>query len=980
MVAPPPLATVPPTGPAAGSSNLRGTAAEHGGTSYQGGLVTTTDLGSVLEQLQAFPPLPPRSMHALGYTSNENLARVQLGSTRFSPPDPQSQADLNLRVDQLAQRMDDQNALMRQLLNQTSVAQNLGLGQPGEERRIDERTSGQLNGHQAGRAGVSKQGDAQPRDQLADMSRASASHTQSNRNVHERLGPQGGQPSNPCNEDREKRHSTARSRRTNSRHQAVENPSQTQSTNTPSRQREREDRPSRTNEEVNQRRPNRKSRQRDRLAMCAEDVEKLMNDRLRDLKTGGNLEDTLRKEMDQVISTPFTPEIEQAAPPKRFSTPSFTHFKGDFDPESHLKHFKSVMILHKADDALMCKAFAMTLRGAAQDWFHTLPSGSINSFKELAYVFTKEYTAYRTIKKNPDHLLNLRKKPDESIRDYIKRFKVENANIVGCDDQIASSAFKKGLLIEHELYRELTITPSQTLAEVFATPKRYALWDDDRIATKKSTEQGDRPTKRAGQRSDEFSNKNKDKCRSHPQGDVKEGENYTKFTIPIHQILAQVKNKPWVRRPPPLKGDPDMRDTSKYCHCIEFIAKQAIQQIEDHDTAKEPPQKVIRINTILADSEESGLTSKGKKRQIKQATMISQVSTDLPLAEDDPVIGFQKKDLIGLGLPHNDALVINIQIAQAMVDRIHADEGSAANILQLTVIQQMGLKAKINKSAKSLTGFNGATTVTVGTIELDVYTPPPDHGLARSTPSPPPRISKKLELEPDMAKVRRALNIPQKFCEWRWLLSEYQDEDGGLPPAEDVERWKQNGPDPDDLSAEQEACSAEPPSKRKAEVKSPRTQATSSRARNVSPLRKKPKLPSAEKTQVGVVPASSARVKHLVGADSKKIGGMRNIRDAPLKPIADEFGDPDLLREVVRARSSSPVERQRDADVPPRSSGRLHQSKSGGRCGRSAHSSNRHDPTVESRAIKRGVDSTSQIPLEVRLEEARKGMQACLIC
>ncbi|CAL2238821.1 unnamed protein product [Prunus armeniaca] len=162
MVAPPPLATVSPTGPATESSNLRGTATEHGGNSHQGGLVTTIDLGPVLEQLQAFPPLPPRSTHALAYTSSETLARVQLGSTRFSPPDPQSQADLNLRVDQLAQR---------------SVAQNLGLGQPGEVRRIDERTGGQLNEHQAGRAGASRQGDAQPRDQLADMSQASASHT-----------------------------------------------------------------------------------------------------------------------------------------------------------------------------------------------------------------------------------------------------------------------------------------------------------------------------------------------------------------------------------------------------------------------------------------------------------------------------------------------------------------------------------------------------------------------------------------------------------------------------------------------------------------------------------------------------------------------------------------------------------------------------------------------------------------------------------
>ncbi|XP_008244717.1 PREDICTED: uncharacterized protein LOC103342838 [Prunus mume] len=247
----------------------------------------------------------------------------------------------------------------------------------------------------------------------------------------------------------------------------------------------------------------------------------------------------------------------------------------------------------------------MTLLGAAQDWFHTLPSASIGNFKEFAIIFTKEYTSYKTIRKHADHLFNLRKKPDESLRDYLRRFKAEKANIIGCNDQVASSAFKKGLPTEHELYRELAITPSQTLAEVFATAERYALWDDDRIAAKKASKQVDHPTKQ-------------------PQG----------------------KAKPWVRRPPPMKGDPSKRDTSKYCafhgeqghytnncnawkrhleelvrvgHCTEFVAKKAIQQIEDRDVAaKEPPQKVIRINTILADSQESELTTKERKRKIAQ--------------------------------------------------------------------------------------------------------------------------------------------------------------------------------------------------------------------------------------------------------------------------------------------------------------------------------------------------------------------------
>ncbi|CAL8082961.1 unnamed protein product [Prunus armeniaca] len=299
--------------------------------------------------------------------------------------------------------------------------------------------------------------------------------------------------------------------------------------------------------------------------MCVEDIEKLVNNRLRDLKIGGNFEDALRVEVDRANSSPFTAEIEQAAPSKRFSMPSFTCFKGDSDPESHLKHFKSLMILYKAEDALMCKVFAMNLRGAAQDWFHTLSSGLISSFKELTYVFTKEYTSYRTIKKNPDHLYNLHKKPDESLQDYIKRFKAEKANIIGCDDLIASAAFKKGFLAEHDLYRELTIIPNKTLAKVFATAERYALWDDDRITAKKSTEQEDRPTKRADQRSDKLGNRDKDKRMPLPQKDATTKENYTKFSIPIHQILAQAKDKPWVKRPLPLKGDPDKKDTRKYC-------------------------------------------------------------------------------------------------------------------------------------------------------------------------------------------------------------------------------------------------------------------------------------------------------------------------------------------------------------------------------------------------------------------------------
>lgn len=121
-------------------------------------------------------------------------------------------------------------------------------------------------------------------------------------------------------------------------------------------------------------------------------------------------------------------------------------------------------------------------------------------------------------------------------------------------------------------------------------------------------------------------------------------------------------------------------------HCIEFVKKKAIQQIENRDAAKEPPQKVIKIYTILADFKESGMTSKENKRKIKQPIVISQYFTCCLTIEDDPVIGFQKKDLIRLDLRHNDALVIDIEIAQALIEWLHVDEGSTSNILHISVV------------------------------------------------------------------------------------------------------------------------------------------------------------------------------------------------------------------------------------------------------------------------------------------------------
>ncbi|KAM2959909.1 hypothetical protein FF1_029667 [Malus domestica] len=52
------------------------------------------------------------------------------------------------------------------------------------------------------------------------------------------------------------------------------------------------------------------------------------------------------------------------------------------------------------------------------------------------------------------------------------------------------------------------------------------------------------------------------------------------------------------------------------------------------------------------------------------------------------------------------------------------DNDISVNILQLLVIQKMGLESTIQRKTKVLIGFNGLTSIAIGIITLNVTSPP----------------------------------------------------------------------------------------------------------------------------------------------------------------------------------------------------------------------------------------------------------------
>ncbi|XP_050125687.1 uncharacterized protein LOC126602909 [Malus sylvestris] len=126
--------------------------------------------------------------------------------------------------------------------------------------------------------------------------------------------------------------------------------------------------------------------------------------------------------------------------------------------------------------------------------------------------------------------------------------------------------------------------------------------------------------------------------------------NYSKFSIPIHQILRDIKNEPWFKLPKQSKGDTSKLDHIKYCafhrgpghttnDCYtwknyleklmkegkvdRYLDKPAEQPKKNADGDEKPPTKTIRINVdtqpgpIIGFTEQDALWDEA--RQVEKA-------------------------------------------------------------------------------------------------------------------------------------------------------------------------------------------------------------------------------------------------------------------------------------------------------------------------------------------------------------------------
>ena len=125
---------------------------------------------------------------------------------------------------------------------------------------------------------------------------------------------------------------------------------------------------------------------------------------------------------------------------------------------------------------------------------------------------------------------------------------------------------------------------------------------------------------------------------------------------------------------------------------------------------------------IVEGTAAAGSSKKARKTYLRMVHSV-QLTGSVPKMPriDNPIINFSEDDVRRLHHPHDDALVVSLQIEDYNMHRVLVDNGSLADILYYPAFQQMRIdKERLSPMNAPLVGFGGTKVFPLGAITLAV--------------------------------------------------------------------------------------------------------------------------------------------------------------------------------------------------------------------------------------------------------------------
>ncbi|XP_059431559.1 uncharacterized protein LOC132165071 [Corylus avellana] len=172
----------------------------------------------------------------------------------------------------------------------------------------------------------------------------------------------------------------------------------------------------------------------------------------------------IAKDLMQNTNLPFTDRVMRHPLPDKLKVPRVDKYDGSGDPTNHIESFRAHLILHDTPDEIACRAFPLTLKGAAKEWIEELSVKSVDNFNTLRRLFLSQFLATRK-GKNPTYLLSLKQGKSESLKDYMLRFNWEKLTVESPNEQTVLLVLMNGVKAEGPLMAEIAKKPTIALRQ-----------------------------------------------------------------------------------------------------------------------------------------------------------------------------------------------------------------------------------------------------------------------------------------------------------------------------------------------------------------------------------------------------------------------------------------------------------------------------------------------------------------------------------
>ena len=240
---------------------------------------------------------------------------------------------------------------------------------------------------------------------------------------------------------------------------------------------------------------------------------------------------------------------------------------------------------------------------------------------------------------------------------------------------------------------------------------------------------------------------------------------FTTLNITCERLLPLIRDFPDFKWPAPIQTNPSQRNPyircdyhrdheheTNRCRSLKFIVERLIKvghlrrhvrevdrgaasmPIADRITASviAPSESRPTINYILGGPFDDQYQSKHQQKNLFRAAMVKarvntvhKVGSREEIKPIDVPISFLPINPNRVIVPRYDALVLTLGINGFDVHGVLVDPGSAIDLLQLPVFNQMKLSSRmLNSVGRILPSFNGATTTTLGDITLPLQPGP----------------------------------------------------------------------------------------------------------------------------------------------------------------------------------------------------------------------------------------------------------------